>query len=133
MTEKNIWRQIGPQLDARGYAYRIETATVSGFPDVIWFTRNGVMLIEMKSGPLHFRAHQKLLIRQLGNIGIEVMCIWRKKASEPIMVYRAYDLVVDHLRKQSVGIIFKEWIKAWDVNLKNPTMNCWGVEEDADT
>jgi|SRR6187200_1152506 len=88
-TEKMLWKRIKPLLESDGsHAYRIETITIPGFPDVLWvpFNRHPV-LIELKAGPRYFGQHQINLIWRLYKIGTTVWVVWQEKARTDVIVY----------------------------------------------
>ena len=133
ITERMLWEKVGPQLNARGLAYRIETANAPGFSDVIWFTKDETILIELKAGPLVFRPAQKLFIRQMHQLDVPNLCIWRRKKEEPPKVYHAIHLINREGVKSNngLGVPFKDWIRAYDMFLNKPSIPL--SEEDPDT
>jgi hypothetical protein len=88
-TERQLWKRIKPLFEqGGGRAYRIETTTIPGFPDVIWFPVNRpAVLIELKSGPRIFGQHQISLMWRLHKIGHTVWVVWQEKLRTDVIVY----------------------------------------------
>jgi len=88
-TERSLWKRIKPLLEeGGGCAYRIETSTIPGFPDVLWVPRNRYpILIELKAGPKYFGQHQINLMWRLYKIGTTVWVVWQEKPRTPVLVY----------------------------------------------